>query len=160
MAKPSCSRADARALSFADQSADVVLFLGPLYHLCEKSDREKALGEAWRVLKPRGRLVLSDILFKSEAIEGVSPYLTADNHVKDLSEYETLYRKVGFKGIELIDATEECWKQFDRHYRSFLRAKFLTAGIDRRTLNRTRFSLFASDAAINFYLLVSAQKPG
>lgn len=48
---------DARDLSaYADDSFDIVLFLGPLYHLIEESDRIKALGEAKRVLAPNGRI--------------------------------------------------------------------------------------------------------
>ena len=45
---------DARALTFADASADMVLMLGPLYHLTERADRVQAWREARRVLKPGG----------------------------------------------------------------------------------------------------------
>jgi SAM-dependent methyltransferase len=43
-------------LPFADESADVVLLLGPLYHLIERKDRLAALREAMRVLRPHGIL--------------------------------------------------------------------------------------------------------
>jgi len=45
---------DARHLPFADGSADVVLLLGPLYHLVEREDRLACLREAHRVLRPGG----------------------------------------------------------------------------------------------------------
>lgn len=45
---------DARALAEPDASADVVLMLGPLYHLTERADRLTALREAYRVLRPCG----------------------------------------------------------------------------------------------------------
>jgi ubiquinone/menaquinone biosynthesis C-methylase UbiE len=45
---------DARKLEFADSSADAVLFLGPLYHLCVRTDRLAALREAHRTLKQGG----------------------------------------------------------------------------------------------------------
>ncbi len=42
-------------LSFLpSDSMDVVLFLGPLYHLGELSERQEAVNEAARILKPRG----------------------------------------------------------------------------------------------------------
>jgi ubiquinone/menaquinone biosynthesis C-methylase UbiE len=47
---------DARALSVANGSYDAVLLLGPLYHLPERADRLRALGEARRAVR-RGGLV-------------------------------------------------------------------------------------------------------
>ena len=47
---------DARRLEFEDGSFDVLLLLGPLYHLQDRADRVKALVEASRVLKPGGLL--------------------------------------------------------------------------------------------------------
>ena len=44
--------ADARRLPREDATADVVLLMGPLYHLQKREDRDMALGEARRVLKP------------------------------------------------------------------------------------------------------------
>jgi len=45
---------DARALAEAERSQDVVLLMGPLYHLTERADRVLALREAGRVLRQRG----------------------------------------------------------------------------------------------------------
>ena len=52
----SCTVDDARHLDFPDNYADVVLLLGPLYHLTLADDRKQALDEAYRVLKPNGLL--------------------------------------------------------------------------------------------------------
>lgn len=52
---------DARKLEQADESADVVLLLGPLYHLPARADREAALEEASRVLRPGGFLFAAGI---------------------------------------------------------------------------------------------------
>jgi SAM-dependent methyltransferase len=49
-----CEQGDARALSQADDSADAVLLLGPLYHLTDEAERVRALSEARRVLRPGG----------------------------------------------------------------------------------------------------------
>jgi len=45
---------DARQIAAPDACADMVLLLGPLYHLQEKSDRIEALRQAYRILKPGG----------------------------------------------------------------------------------------------------------
>jgi ubiquinone/menaquinone biosynthesis C-methylase UbiE len=52
---------DACKLGFADNSADVVLLFGPLYHLTERADRIQALREAYRVLKPGGLVFTATI---------------------------------------------------------------------------------------------------
>jgi ubiquinone/menaquinone biosynthesis C-methylase UbiE len=51
---------DARQLDRPDESVDVVLLLGPLYHLTERADRVQALREARRILRRgRGGLVVA-----------------------------------------------------------------------------------------------------
>jgi ubiquinone/menaquinone biosynthesis C-methylase UbiE len=57
----SAVRADARRLPIADRSMDVVLLLGPLYHLIDRTDRLAALREAARVLHPDGLLAAGGI---------------------------------------------------------------------------------------------------
>lgn len=48
------SLGDARSLEAAEDSFDVVLLMGPLYHLTERVDRIHALTEAHRVVRPGG----------------------------------------------------------------------------------------------------------
>jgi ubiquinone/menaquinone biosynthesis C-methylase UbiE len=62
---------DARALSFTDQFADAVLFLGPLYHLTQVEERLAALREAKRVLKPGGVFVGAFVSQFTSLIDGV-----------------------------------------------------------------------------------------
>jgi SAM-dependent methyltransferase len=82
---------DARALDFGDGSADIVLLLGPLYHLTEAADRARALGEARRVLKPGGHLFAAAISRWASALDGLSRDLFEDPRFtaiveRDLSE--------------------------------------------------------------------------
>ena len=59
---------DARSLMRKDDSADVVLLMGPLYHLTSREQRLAALREAHRVLKPGG-------LIFAKAINRFAPLL-------------------------------------------------------------------------------------
>lgn len=52
---------DARDVPVAGASADVVLMLGPLYHLTDPQDRMRALAEATRCLRPGGTLMAAVI---------------------------------------------------------------------------------------------------
>jgi SAM-dependent methyltransferase len=69
---------DARALSFGDSTADIVLLLGPLYHLTTAADRARALAEAARVLKPGGRLFGAAISRWASALDGLARDLYQD----------------------------------------------------------------------------------
>jgi ubiquinone/menaquinone biosynthesis C-methylase UbiE len=62
---------DARNLERADASADVVLLLGPLYHLPERNDRMAALQEARRVLRPGGRVFAAGISRFASLLDGI-----------------------------------------------------------------------------------------
>lgn len=61
---------DARALPFDDASADVVLLMGPLYHLLERADRLDALRESRRVVRPGGLVVVSAVSRFASALSG------------------------------------------------------------------------------------------
>ena len=74
----SCRVGDARALDLPDKTADVVLLLGPLYHLTDSHDRARALGEAARVLKPAGRLFAAAISRCASALDGLARELLHD----------------------------------------------------------------------------------
>lgn len=52
---------DARRLPADDASADVVFLAGPMYHLIDRADRDRALAEARRVLRPGGTLAVAAI---------------------------------------------------------------------------------------------------
>ena len=69
---------DARSLPKKDNIADVVLMLGPLYHLTEREDRIKALREAYRVLRPGGIVIAAAISRFASALDGLSRQLLED----------------------------------------------------------------------------------
>lgn len=62
---------DARALPFADESAGLVLLLGPLYHLTERADRIQTLREARRVVRPGGVVLAATISRYASTLDGM-----------------------------------------------------------------------------------------
>jgi ubiquinone/menaquinone biosynthesis C-methylase UbiE len=74
----SCTVADARALPVPDHNADMVLLLGPLYHLVRSEDRHRALTEAARVLSADGVLVAAGISRAASALDGLSREVLRD----------------------------------------------------------------------------------
>lgn len=74
----SCRVGDARALDVPAETADVVLLLGPLYHLTDPGDRARSLQEAARVLKPGGRLFAAAISRCASALDGLARDLLQD----------------------------------------------------------------------------------
>ncbi len=62
---------DARALRLPDESADAVLLLGPLYHLPERAERLQALGEARRVCRQAGVIIMGAISRFASTLDGL-----------------------------------------------------------------------------------------
>jgi len=99
LAGVTASVGDARDLSAADSSCDVVLLLGPLYHLVEPADRARALAEARRVLRPGGLLAAAGISRYLSLLEtGAAGTLTADrvDRVRAVVETGAYDGHVGF----------------------------------------------------------------
>ena len=67
-----------RELAFADESADLLLLLGPLYHLVDAEDRHKALCEAARVLRHGGILIAAAISRWASLLDGLARDLLVD----------------------------------------------------------------------------------
>lgn len=74
----SITRGEAQQLPFADESFDLVLMLGPLYHITEKEDRIKALKEVRRVLKKKSILIAAAISRYASLFDGFSRGLVED----------------------------------------------------------------------------------
>ena len=66
-----------------DCSADVVLLMGPQYHLRRREDRLKSLSEARRVLKPGGLLVVAGISKFSSMTWALAVYGEKNNFIDD-----------------------------------------------------------------------------
>lgn len=84
----SCRVGDARALDLSSGTADVVLLLGPLYHLTEAADRREALREAARVLRPGGLLFAAAISRWASALDGLARELLTDPRFAGIVEQD------------------------------------------------------------------------
>jgi len=96
----------------ADNSADVILSncvinLSP--------DKDKVFKEAFRVLKPGGRLIVSDIVLLRELpesiINSVEAYINCVSGAMMKNEYIQTIRSAGFHELEIMDETgfpEKC----------------------------------------------------
>ncbi len=71
---------------------DAVLLLGPLYHLLEATDRQLALSEAYRVVKPGGRVFAAFITRYAAHIDAVARY------PKRAADMPALYRQIATAG--------------------------------------------------------------
>jgi SAM-dependent methyltransferase len=63
---------DARALVRGDASYDVVLLMGPLYHLPSAADRARVWSEAFRVVRPGGLVAAATIGRFAGLLDGMS----------------------------------------------------------------------------------------
>ncbi len=82
----SCTVGDARNLPFPDAAADLVLLLGPLYHLTSAQDRAGALDQAVRVLKPGGCLCAAAISCFASSLDGLARDLFGDPQFAAMAE--------------------------------------------------------------------------
>ena len=71
---------------FADESFDLTLLFGPMYHLFEKEDKLKALKEAKRVTKPGGIIMVAYCMNEY----GVLTYAFKERHILECVQQERL----------------------------------------------------------------------
>lgn len=85
-----------------DNTVDVILS-NCVINLCE--DKEKALGEAYRVLKPGGRLAIADVVMLKDVPEdikqSVEMWVGCIAGALQIKEYVEVLKKVGFRDIEI-----------------------------------------------------------
>lgn len=79
-----CRTGDATNIDQPDEQFDLVLLLGPLYHLTDKNDRIKALAETKRIVK-KGGFVLSAVISRYASLfDGFKRDLIVDDKFEKL----------------------------------------------------------------------------
>ena len=73
---------DARHLDRADDSVDVVLMMGPLYHLTEQNERIAALRESYRILRKGGIIFAVAISRYASTLRGMIDSIIDPEYIK------------------------------------------------------------------------------
>lgn len=77
---------DARSLDYVDDTFDMALLLGPLYHLIDRADRLQALREARRVTKTGKPVVVAGINRFASAIDNLHSGTIDDPEFRKIAE--------------------------------------------------------------------------
>lgn len=105
--------ADAMALPFEDDSFDAALALEVLIHI---SDVGQALSEISRVVRPGGRLVVSDIVIAKEMTaqqrETFTSIMPFNWPVPSVRDYHGLLQDTGFQIVESVNCTRHIKRSY------------------------------------------------
>lgn len=86
--------ADARDIAMPDASADAILLFGPMYHIADDSDRQLALKECYRLLKPNGLLFTAAITRYATTLWAVTTYCDKNDLLDEPEFREMLAREL------------------------------------------------------------------
>lgn len=149
---------DATELAFPDASFDHVISVEAAFHF---DSREAFLREVCRVLKPGGRLVMSDQLVPAPSESYPTPFVPEANF-GDEEAYRATFDRCGLPILDFEDQTEACWNQHFLHIVAYSHRQFVDGVIDEALLrqildrNYTRVKRHAEEGRI--YALVCAEK--
>jgi ubiquinone/menaquinone biosynthesis C-methylase UbiE len=154
---PDCAfrQMDAVELQFPDASFDNIVCVEAASHFFT---RERFFREAVRVLKPGGRLLVSDLLMTLQ-VEERDRMRHVENYVETLADYRAQLLRAGFGDVELHNTTDQCAGQFYVNLYRFLLHRFRDGRLSQRSFAFIMLSLLERQEATRFYVMASARKP-
>lgn len=153
---PGCRfrRMDAVDLDFENHTFDAVICVEAAFHF---DTRERFLHEVRRVLKPGGHLVLTDVLVTREA-ERRRIGRTERNYVENPAAYADVLRRAGLSQVNVVDATEACWRAFFRDTIAYGHRKFLAREIGITELEALLEPTYGRVPDLQYYVLAKARR--
>lgn len=130
----------------------VVCVEGPL-----RLGNKSVLKNIYKILKSGGCLVGSDILYNNKK-KTVNLFKKTLYYLNDLNEYNNILLDIGFREVNIVDATYECWSNFCRHRETFFQMKMAKGEIDENIINEIKADMPGNDLTVNHYILFCAIK--
>lgn len=151
---------DAADLKFDDNSVDNIICVEAAFHF---NTRKKFINEAFRILKPSGHLVMSDILFSSLKLLNKELF-PPENIIQKEEEYKQLFVDAGFNRVLLEDVTRNTFIPFRSRMINFywkgIPGLFYHPKDWFVSLFCTTFGIITRSINVKAYVLAAAQKPG
>ena len=106
---------DACILDYSDSIFDLLISIEAVFHF---NTRRRFLDEAYRVLKPGGQLIFSDLLLND--LKWVGHWMIPEqNLMTDLKSYYNMLNDTNFQIDTFENITDKSWMGFCSHIRKF-----------------------------------------
>ncbi|GEM_PF-420938 len=120
--------------------------------------RANILGEVYRILRPGGRLVFSDILWQDGGRKSGFRSGRRQLAPPGPEDYRELLRRQGFVNIRIVDATGFCWQRFQTFVARCLELKVLVNMEELDELRKIVPFQYRQRGQVSFYLLIAADR--
>ncbi|OGB02939.1 MAG: hypothetical protein A3G29_03480 [Burkholderiales bacterium RIFCSPLOWO2_12_FULL_64_99] len=146
----------AEALSYSDAQFNIVTSVEAAMHF---RGRREFLQEAFRVLRPGGRLAVADMLFHSQPV-AFPAVLSEQELYSDIAPYHRLWADCGLVDIQIEDVTAPVVRGFvERARAACLTALLLKQIKPSHFANRLRMIELIEQLPVSAYVIAWARKP-
>lgn len=157
---PDCEfeQMDATALAFPGDSFDLVTCVEAAFHF---DTREAFLREAFRVLRPGGRLLLADMLLTASQVAATVSLWNVNraNSLPGPHAYAATLETVGFEDVQVDDVTDATWRAWLVRINEWLCSEHELGRVPRERMEQWRSNTPALRDSVSHYLLARCTKP-